>query len=247
MTSFRLLKPGFTSTFITLFMILQISACSTEEFKEASTNGNNLNTPVAPGSNQPALITGTDTGSVTENNDPDNNNLLEVSGKLNITDGDTGEAAFTGSTEHGNYGNLTIDTAGNWSYAANNSQQTIQTLTNRDSLKENLTISSIDGTAHTIVITIFGTGEPVADISLTWVAPSEREDNTGILLSEIAGYKIYYGSSQDFYSGSVDINDRSTAGYTFRNFSAGTYYFVITTLDTNGQESPFSSEIQLII
>ena len=84
-----------------------------------------------------------------------------------------------------------------------------------------------------------------ANINLSWVAPAEREDNTPISLSEIAGYKIYYGSTLGQYSNSVTINDGSATGHTFQNFTAETYYFVVTTLDTEGRESQFSTEITI--
>lgn len=265
MVSFRLLKPSITTTFIVLLMALQISACSTEEqVKKVSdiTTSDTTNTSAdtggtggtgdtggtgGTGANQAALITGTDNGSITEDNDPDRDNLLEVIGKLNVTDADAGEETFIASTQLGIYGNLTINTAGNWSYAASNNQAAVQNLTNNDSLQDNLTVSSIDGTTHTVVITIIGADDPVADVSLSWVAPSEREDNTGLDLSEIAGYKIYYGPAQGNYSSSVDINDSSAEGYTFRNFSAGRYYFVVTTFDTEGRESQYSSEVTIVI
>jgi len=199
--------------------------------------------------NQPAVISGTDNGTVTEDVDPDGDNLLEVAGKLNITDGDAGEAAFVATTSNGNYGSLTINAAGNWNYAANNSQSTIQNLASNVTLQDNLTVSSIDGTKHTIVITIIGVDEAstTADINLSWVAPSEREDNTSIALSEIAGYKIYYGTTQGQYSNSVDINDGSAESYTFKSFPSGIYFFVITTLDTEGRESQYSPEVKKVV
>jgi len=199
--------------------------------------------------NQPAVISGTDKGTVTEDVDPDGDNLLEVAGKLNITDSDAGEAAFVAATSNGNYGSLTINAAGNWNYAANNSQSTIQNLASNVTLQDNLTVSSIDGTKHTVVITIIGVDEAstTADINLSWVAPAEREDNTSIALSEIAGYKIYYGTTQGQYSNSVDVNDGSAAGYTFKAFPSGTYFFVVTTLDTDGRESQYSAEVKKVI
>jgi hypothetical protein len=84
------------------------------------------------------------------------------------------------------------------------------------------------------------------DITLSWVAPSEREDNTSIALSEIAGYKIYIGTTKGKYIGSVTINDGSATSYTFSNMSSGTFYFAITTRDTDGRESQYSKEVTVI-
>ena len=200
-----------------------------------------------PGSNPntPATISGTNTGSVTEDVDPDNDNLLEISGKLNISDPDAGEAVFIATIFNGSYGSLIIDAAGNWSYAADNTQAAIQNLATGATLTDNLTISSADGTTHPISITIVGVDENnvTANITLSWTAPAAREDNSTLSLSAIAGYRIYYGTSQGQYPNNAVINDGSATGYTFNNFSSATYYFVVTTIDTDGRESQHSSEV----
>jgi hypothetical protein len=85
-----------------------------------------------------------------------------------------------------------------------------------------------------------------ANIDLSWVAPVEREDNGPIALSEIAGYKIYYGSTQGQYTNSLTINDGTATGYTFNGFATATYYFVLTTIDTEGRESQYSPEIAIV-
>ena len=87
----------------------------------------------------------------------------------------------------------------------------------------------------------------VADIKLSWVAPAEREDNSSISLTEIAGYQVFYGQTQGQYPNSISINDGTAVGYTFTDFPAGTYYFVVTTVDTEGRESQFSSEVVIAI
>ena len=199
--------------------------------------------------NSPAIISGINTGSVTEDIDPDNNGLLEVAAKLNITDSDTGEAAFIAKTISGAYGSLSIDTTGNWNYAASNSQTVIQNLATGATLSDNLTVSSVDGTTHTITITIIGVDEntSTANITLSWVAPVAREDNSALSLSAIAGYKIYYGTTPGQYPNSASINDSSASGYVFNNFSSATYYFVVTTIDTDGRESQYSTEVIISI
>jgi len=91
-------------------------------------------------------------------------------------------------------------------------------------------------------------GTPIlAEVNLSWTAPSEREDNEPISLSEIAGYKVYYGTIQNDYPNSVDINDGSAEGYTFKGFSTGTYYFVLTTYDTEGRESQYSPAVKIVV
>jgi hypothetical protein len=82
-----------------------------------------------------------------------------------------------------------------------------------------------------------------AAISLSWTAPYEREDGTPIPMSDIAGYRVYYGSSQGDYSEIVDIADSSTMQVTLNNVPSGTYYIVVTTYDVDGRESGYSEEV----
>lgn len=192
-----------------------------------------------------AIISGNNTGSLSEDVDPDNNNLLETSGRLSVTDSDEGEAFFVDEEIYSNVGRLNLFRSGYWYYSADNTQSVIQNLAHGQTLTDSLTISSIDGTMQNIVITIHGANEAqhTNGISLSWVAPAMREDNSPLSLSKIAGYIIYYGTAPEDYTKSVRINDSSATTHTIENISTGTYYFVITTVDTEGRESLYTPEI----
>ena len=83
--------------------------------------------------------------------------------------------------------------------------------------------------------------------SLSWVAPSEREDGTPIALSEIAGYRVYYGVTVGEYPHHFDITDSTSVQTNLQNLPPGDYVFVITTLDTDGRESEYSNEVSVSI
>ncbi|WP_371924856.1 VCBS domain-containing protein [Endozoicomonas sp. SCSIO W0465] len=51
---------------------------------------------------------------------------------------------------------MTLDASGNWSYSADNSQPAIQSLNDGETLSDTLTVYSLDGTAHTVTITVNG-------------------------------------------------------------------------------------------
>ena len=53
-----------------------------------------------------------------------------------------------------------------------------------------------------------------ADINLSWVAPAEREANSSISLSQIAGFQVFYGMSHGDYYMSILIYDGSAVNYT---------------------------------
>jgi len=86
-----------------------------------------------------------------------------------------------------------------------------------------------------------------ASIGLTWVAPTQREDGTPLNPSEIAGYRIYYGTAPGDYQTQITVNDPYATSFTIGGLAPATYYFVMTTIDTDGRESLYSSEIVMVI
>jgi hypothetical protein len=63
--------------------------------------------------------------------------------------------------------------------------------------------------------------------------------------TNVAGYKIYYGTASHNYGNSVDVGNVTTA--TINSLSENTtYYFAATTYDASGLESKFSNEAAFI-
>ncbi|WP_220755767.1 VCBS domain-containing protein, partial [Shewanella sp. KT0246] len=60
--------------------------------------------------------------------------LLRVDGALTITDSDNGQAQFSAETLQGQFGTLTINNLGHWTYTADNAQATIQGLKTGESV-----------------------------------------------------------------------------------------------------------------
>jgi len=197
------------------------------------------------GANDATAIGGVDSGTVTEDNDPDGDGLLETGGSLTVTDPDAGEASFIQRTTAGQYGVLSINSNGSWNYSANNQNAAIQNLNSGASIVDSYTISSITGATHNVTITIHGIDEPVAlsKITLSWIAPVEREDGTPISMAEIAGYRVYYGTTPGNHTNQVDVSGSSTMQVTLVNLSPGTYHIVVTTVDTDGRESAQSPPV----
>ncbi|HSD38720.1 MAG TPA: VCBS domain-containing protein [Rhodocyclaceae bacterium] len=113
------------------------------------------------GANDTAVITGSSTGSLTEDTALTSGNLT-ASGTLAVADVDSGQAAFAvPTTLAGAYGNFTFNTAtGAWTYAANNAQSAIQSLGAGQSLTDSITVKSLDGSAsQAITVTINGTND----------------------------------------------------------------------------------------
>jgi hypothetical protein len=83
--------------------------------------------------------------------------------------------------------------------------------------------------------------------SLSWQAPSKRVDGQSLSMSEIAGYRIYYGTSSGDYDSVLPVDDPYTFTIQIDALPAGNYYFVMTAVDTNGNESGYSDEAVKIV
>jgi VCBS repeat-containing protein len=191
--------------------------------------------------NDPAVIAGVDTGTVTEDVDPDVDGLLEVSGSLTIIDPDAGESIFNAGVFGGTYGVITLNAAGDWDYAANTSQPAIQALTIGDTLTDTITVSSADGTTHDIVITIMGTNDaPVAGNDIATVneggsvtidlAASDNDIDNAIDLNSI----VITGLPAN---GNVVVNGDGTVTYTHDGSETLNDSFTYTISDISGAVS----------
>jgi len=138
----------------------------TATFTYTVSDGNLLSAPATvtitvAAVNDPAVIGGTDTGSVTEDLDVTAGNLT-TGGTLTVADPDTGEASFqpTVSAPAGTLGTLTIAPNGTWTYSVPNSA--VQYLKSGETKVETFTVSTVDGTQQTVTVTIHG----VSDIAV---------------------------------------------------------------------------------
>jgi VCBS repeat-containing protein len=179
-----------------------------------------INITVSP-VNDTAVIAGNDTGSVQEDIAVVADNI-STSGTLTITDPDSGESSFQAATVGGTYGDLTIDTAGNWSYSADNTQAAIQALDLGESLTDTLTVSAFDGTTHNVVITINGS-EDAAVISGTTTG-SVAEDGTLTSSGALTISDTDTSDSPSFANMGVTAGDN---GYGTFEMTAGTWTYTL--------------------
>ena len=80
-------------------------------------------------------------------------------------------------------------------------------------------------------------------LTLQWTAPVSRSDGTPLSLSDIGGYRIYYGTSAGNYPNRIDVADGTAQAVTITDLPVGTYNLVMTTYDGDGLESAYSSMV----
>ena len=114
----------------------------------------------------------------------------------------------------------------------------------------NILISVSDGTTTTVLpafnVTVMAAADGTASIS--WTPPTTNED--GSVLDDLAGYKLYYGTTSDTttadYTSVINVPS-GVATYLIENFAPATYYFAVTAYDFSGNESVLSGEANKII
>ena len=114
------------------------------------------------GSNDAAIISGTATGSVTEAGTA-SPGTPTASGTLTDTDVDNPPNSFTAvsspTASTGGYGTFTMTAAGVWTYTLNNTNSAVQALDAGNTLTDTFTVTTIDGTAKVVTVTISGTND----------------------------------------------------------------------------------------
>jgi Fibronectin type III domain len=80
-----------------------------------------------------------------------------------------------------------------------------------------------------------------SSITLAWVPPTENSNGTP--LTNLAGYKIHYGTASQDYTKVASVSNPSLSRYVLDSLPSGTYYFAITAYNSAGIESTLSGEI----
>ncbi len=133
--------------------------------------------------------------------------------------------------------------SGDWSGSKPTSgSQAISSLTTNSSF--NLSCNGAGGTANesvnvTVVLSSDGTA------LLSWTPPTENTDDS--TLTDLAGYKIYYGTSPGSYSNTEIINNPGLTSFLIESLASADWYFVMTAFNSSGVESSYSTEVSKTI
>lgn len=99
----------------------------------------------------------------------------------------------------------------------------------------------------TFSITVAAAPPPPANgsVTLSWTPPTQNTD--GSTLSNLAGYRIQYGSSQSALTQTIQITNPGMATYVVTGLSSGTWYFAVKAYSSGGAESANSNVVNKTI
>jgi hypothetical protein len=111
----------------------------------------------------------------------------------------------------------------------------------------NIRISVTDGaaSANLAAFSVEVVATATGSVTLNWTSPTQNTDGTP--LSNLAGYKIYWGTSQGSYPNSVTLNNPGLATYVVDQLTPATWFFVATAINSQGVESALSGAVSKLV
>ena len=78
-------------------------------------------------------------------------------------------------------------------------------------------------------------------LTISWQAPSAYED--GSELEDLSAYRIYYGRVSGQYENMIEVTHSGASSVVVGDLSPGTYYVVMSSVNSDGLESGLSYEV----
>ena len=82
-------------------------------------------------------------------------------------------------------------------------------------------------------------------VSLQWTAPTRNTD--GSALTDLAGYKVYYGNISRQYSKTVTLQGAGATSVVIDGLASGTWYFSLKSFNTTGVTSAYGGEVKVVL
>jgi VCBS repeat-containing protein len=160
------------------FDSLNVGGSVSETYNVTSVDGTPSTVKITINGTNDAAIVSSASKELTETNAS-----LSTSGTLTSDDVDNPDNVFTPGSTTGLIGDFSIDASGNWTFTANSA---FDSLNVGDSVSETYNVTSVDGTASTVEITVNGTND-AAIVSSAVVALAETNaplSTSGTLTSD---------------------------------------------------------------
>jgi len=95
--------------------------------------------------------------------------------------------------------------------------------------------TSVTSPAYSVAVVAVASGSA----TLTWQPPTQNTD--GSPLTDLAGYRVYWGQSPSSLNNSMPLNNAGITTYVVEELTPATWYFSVTALDADDLESSFSN------
>ena len=111
----------------------------------------------------------------------------------------------------------------------------------------NIVISVSDGraTARLPAFSIAVQAYSFGSVTVSLTPPTENTDGTA--LTNLAGYRLYWGRQPSSYTSSIGITNPGITAYVVENLASGTYYFAATAVNGSGVESDPSPGVAAVV
>lgn len=108
-------------------------------------------------------------------------------------------------------------------------------------------ISVTDGTSVAALPRFKITVDAVGTVSkaISWTPPTANEDGTP--LTDLAGYRIYYGTAPGDYGEVIELSSPGVTSYVIDGLAPGTYYLAMTSFNSAALESRFTPEVSFTL
>lgn len=88
-------------------------------------------------------------------------------------------------------------------------------------------------------VTVHPKGSGTGSVTLTWTPPTHNADGTQ--LTDLAGYRFYWGTDPGSYTNSITVENPGISSYVVNGLFPGTYEFVVTAYNSAGFQSMASN------
>ena len=111
----------------------------------------------------------------------------------------------------------------------------------------NIVISVSDGTAAATLpaFSIQVSAPATGTATLNWTAPTQNEDGTP--LTNLAGYKVHYGTSAGSLTQLLDIPSPVITSASIESLAPGTWYFTLSSYTSAGVESVQTGAVSKVV
>lgn len=131
--------------------------------------------------------------------------------------------------------------AGAWSACSTGQQSRTETRTRTVTTQPANGGTACPALTETRTVTQACSSPAVGTASLSWTPPTTNTN--GSSLSNLAGYRISYGTSPDALPHTVQVANPSVTNYTIGNLAPGTWYFAVRAYTSGGNESAPSNVV----